>query len=349
MRSLIERQIRKYLTDHNKGIDDLSDFLEAIDRSYDNYDTQLKMIRRAMMISSDELFEANKKLTEQAKGQSKLIDKLKEVINTLSLYQLPKDKGLEDVELNGEKLAKFIDDQAKQIVEANTQKEQLVRNLEKQNQELNEYAHVVSHDLKSPLRSIDALANWLKEDYEDKLDENGNETLNHILNNVEKMDALITGILSYSTIDKKETEVYEVDLDHLVKDIIHTIHVPGQIKVEVKGKLPIVMADKFRMQQLFQNLIQNAINHVDKENGNVVVGAKDKKKYWEFYVKDNGVGIPQAQFEKIFQVFQKLDNDEKATGIGLSIVKKIIQLYGGEIWLDSKLSEGTTFYFILKK
>ncbi len=349
MRSLLERQIRKYLTDQEKNPKELSDLLNAVERSYDNYDTQLKMIRRAMTISSEELFEANRKLTAQAKNQSKLIDKLKDVINTLSFYQLPEIESVEDIELDGEKLAKFIDDQAKQIVETSNQKEALLKSLEEQNQELNEYAHIVSHDLKSPLRSIDALTNWLIEDYKELFDENGKETAQLILNNVEKMDSLISGILEYSTIDKAETDKYDVDIDHLVKEIINIIYIPEHIKIEIKGILPTIKGDKFRLQQLFQNLIANAVNYIDKDKGFVEVGAKDHIKYFEFYVKDNGIGISEAYHEKIFKVFQKLTDNEKSTGIGLAIVKKIINYYGGSIRINSKVDEGTTFYFKLPK
>ena len=349
MRSLLERQIRKYLTDKEKNPRDISDLLDAVGRSYDNYDTQLKMIRRAMMISSEELFEANRKLTAQAENQSKLIDKLKDVINTLSLSTLPKTESLDKVELDGEKLAKFIDDQAKQIVETSNQKEELLKNLEKQNQELNEYAHIVSHDLKSPLRSIDALTNWLKEDYADSFDENGKDTLNHILKNVEKMDSLISGILEYSTIDKAETKEYDVDVHHLVNEIIGIIYIPEHIKININETLPTIKGDKFRLQQLFQNLLINAVNYIDKPKGLVEVGVKESKDFWNFYIKDNGIGISEAYHEKIFEVFQKLTDNDKSTGIGLAIVKKIINYYGGSICLASKVNEGTTFYFTIPK
>src|SRR5690606_25630050 len=349
MRSLLERQIRKHLTDQNKDIDGLTDFLNAIQNSYTNYEDQLKMVRRAMAISSDELFEANKKLTAQAKRQNNLIHKLKEVINTLSLYQLPKNKKIEDVELDGEKLAKFIDDQTKQIVEANRQKEELLINLETQNQELNEYAHIVSHDLKSPLRSIDALTNWFLEDHGESLNENGREAIQLILNNVEKMEALINGILNYSTISKAETNVYDVDTNLLVKDIINIIYKPEHINIKIKGKLPVIEGDKYRLQQLFQNLLDNAVNYIDKPEGIIEIGVINANPFWEFYIRDNGLGIPKEYHTKIFQVFQKLKSNDDSTGLGLSIVKKVVDYYGGNIRIESKEGEGTTFFFTLPK
>ena len=107
--------------------------------------------------------------------------------------------------------------------------------------------------------------------------------------------------------------------------------------------------DKYRLQQLFQNLIGNAISYNDKTNGIVEIGAGSKGDMWEFYVRDNGKGIEPVYFDKIFNTFQKLENNIESTGIGLSIVKKIVTLYGGKIWLTSTLNKGTTFYFTLKK
>ncbi|WP_299120328.1 ATP-binding protein [uncultured Winogradskyella sp.] len=224
----------------------------------------------------------------------------------------------------------------------------LLNNLELRNQELSDYAHMVSHDLKSPLRSIDTLTTWLKDDYGDKFDENGNSNIKLIRNNVEKMDTLINGILEYSTIGKNRTEVYDVDTNKLIDDILDIIQIPENITV-IKNDLPIIKGDKYRLQQLFQNLIGNAISYNDKDHGSVEIGFSDKNKFWEFYIIDNGKGIDNKYFDKIFKTFEKLENNLESTGIGLSIVKKIVDLYGGKIWLTSKLNEGTTFYFTLKK
>ncbi|BAO75959.1 sensor histidine kinase [Winogradskyella sp. PG-2] len=223
----------------------------------------------------------------------------------------------------------------------------LLNNLELRNQELSDYAHMVSHDLKSPLRSIDTLIAWLKDDYIDKLDDQGQQSLNLIRNSVEKMDTLINGILEYSTIGKSTIEVYDVDLDNLVDDILDIIYIPDTIEIR-KEKLPLIKGDKYRLQQLFQNLISNSITYNDKEYGIVEIGVIDKNDFWEFYIKDNGKGIEEVYFKKIFETFQRLESNQDSTGIGLSIVKKIVDLYGGDIWLTSELKKGTTFFFTLK-
>lgn len=224
----------------------------------------------------------------------------------------------------------------------------LLSNLELRNQELSDYAHMVSHDLKSPLRSIDTLTAWLGEDYKDAFDENGNKTLNLIRSNVERMDTLINGILEYSTIGKNQIDVYDVNLNNLIDNIVDILQVPKHISI-TKTDLPVVRGDKYRLQQLFQNLIGNAIKYNDKVDGRIEVGVTNAIDVWEFYIKDNGKGIDEAYFEKIFKTFEKLENDVQSTGIGLSIVKKIVDLYGGKVWLTSVLGEGTTFYFTLKK
>lgn len=228
------------------------------------------------------------------------------------------------------------------------QQQVLLRNLEMQNQELSDYAHMVSHDLKSPLRSIDTLTSWLKDDYEDQVGEAGKKQINTIRNSVEKMDTLINGILEYSTIGKNKIEAYPVELNLLVNDVLNMIDIPSHISFQINN-LPTIKGDKYRLQQLFQNLISNAIAYNDKKEGKVKIGVIERENEWEFFVKDNGKGIDEVYYEKIFKAFEKLENNVNSTGIGLSIVKKIVNLYGGKIWLESQLNKGTTFYFTIKK
>ena len=349
MNSLLKRQIRKYLSEEHASSKEIAEFLDAVNRSYTNFDEQYVMQQRAMAISSEELFIANEQLKQEAIAQKEVIDKLKHVIETLKFYELPDHKSLDNVDLDGSKLVDFIDNQTKEIVKMNKQREKLLEELGHQNQELSDYAHMVSHDLKSPLRSIDALTAWISEDYKEKLDENGRESLILIRNNVEKMDTLISGILDYSTINKNQTEFYEVDIDKLVDNIMSTMLVPQHISIEKANKLPVVKGDKFRLQQLFQNLIDNAIKYNDKSEGRIEIGVTDDDTFWKFFVKDNGKGIEKNYFDKIFKTFQKLENNPESSGIGLSIVKKIVILYGGDIWVESELQSGTTFYFTLKK
>jgi len=235
------------------------------------------------------------------------------------------------------------------IKEQEKKKEELLQNLSIQNQELNEYAHVVSHDLKAPLINIHTLVGWYMEDHKESLGENQLKPLNQVLFNVEKMNFLIKGILDYSTIDKLESDDSLVDFNVILDEVLKTLLIPDNIKVTIQDNLPTVYGNTWRFKQVFQNLIQNAINYNDKDQGLIEIGFTDKTDDYEFFIKDNGVGIKSDYFEKIFKVFTKLESNGSSSGIGLSIVKKIINFYKGTIWLESELGKGSTFYFTILK
>lgn len=229
------------------------------------------------------------------------------------------------------------------------QKEKLLKELEKSNEGLQEYAHIVSHDLKSPLRSISALTTWLAEDYYEEIDDNGKFNLQQIQEKIEGMDSLIDGILKYSSINEENLDNTLVDLNDVISEIREIIFVPENVNIIIMNPLPNIKVDKTKIHQLFQNLISNAVVNIDREDGLVEISSEENNSHWQFRVKDNGVGIPEEYHEKIFKVFQSIGHSKRSTGIGLSIVKKIIDLYQGNIWLDSVVGEGTTFYFTLKK
>ncbi|QYS92051.1 PAS domain-containing protein [Flavobacterium covae] len=205
------------------------------------------------------------------------------------------------------------------------QKERLLLGLKKQNQQLNDYAQIVSHDLKSPLRSIHSLISWIKED---NLKEFSAQTLSYlemIEGKVEKMDHLIQGILTYSKIDTLENVYEEVDINEIIQNIIQIIHIPENVEVIIATILPIITADRYRIQQLFQNLISNAVTYIDKPIGKVIIDYKDTNDSHLFSIKDNGPGIAPENQDKIFTIFQSFTKHEKSTGIGLSIVKKLLK------------------------
>ena len=226
---------------------------------------------------------------------------------------------------------------------------ELLSKLEKSNEELKEYAHIVSHDLKSPLRSIAALTSWIKMDNLKVFDKESLQNFTDIETTLEKMDSLITDVLKFSSLEATVNEDDQVDLDVILKEAIKMLHVPINITINIKDKLPTIRGDKTKFQQLFQNLIGNAIKFNNKEKGIVTINVKDLKSFYKFTISDNGIGIEQRNFDKIFKIFQSLKKSEDSSGIGLSIVKKIVDIYNGEIWLESELNKGTTFHFTLKK
>jgi light-regulated signal transduction histidine kinase (bacteriophytochrome) len=237
------------------------------------------------------------------------------------------------------------------LKQAEERQTQLLKELESANTELKDFAYIVYHDLKAPLRGIGSLAEWLLTDYKDKFDEDGKELLDLLMGRIKRMHNLIDGILQYSRIGRLREEKDEVNLNKLIKDIIDMIAPPENIKITVENELPSILCEKTRISQVFQNLLSNAVKYMDKPKGEIKIGCNEDEEYWKFSISDNGPGIDKNHFEKVFQLFQTLKpRDEiEGTGIGLSVVKKIVELYGGTTWVDSKIGEGSTFYFTLSK
>lgn len=340
MNSLLKRQIGKHL---KNGLNHIDQFLESIDDSYSNYEDQIAILQHSMKISSDELYEANQKLRDEADSLKEINKNLEFILNSMNLDS---NTNQSIIDLN---TSDYIKGQTIEIIKINKQREELLYSLEKQNQSLNEYAHVVSHDLKSPLRSIHSLITWIKEENEANFNPTTEEYFTLIQRKVEKMNHLIQGILTYSKIDKVHIVNEEVDLNDLVQNILNMVFVPEHIEIKIANKLPTIKADGFRMQQLFQNLINNAINFNDKPNGLVEIACVEKEGHFVFSIKDNGVGISKKNHEKIFFIFESIAQDDKSSGIGLSIVKRILDNSNEKIWLDSQENKGTTFFFTLRK
>ena len=340
MNSLLKRQIGKHL---KNGLNHIDQFLESIDDSYSNYEDQIAILQYSMKISSDDLYEANQKLRDEADSLKEINKNLEFILNSMNLDN-NNNQSLIDFNTSD-----YIKQQTIEIIKINKQREELLNSLEKQNQSLNEYAHVVSHDLKSPLRSIHSLITWIKEENETNFDPKTEEYFLLIQKKVEKMNHLIQGILTYSKIDKVHIVKEEVDLNDLVLNILNMVFIPAHIDVKITTKLPIIKADGFRMQQLFQNLINNAINFNDKKEGLVEISCFDEEEHFVFSIKDNGVGISKNNHEKIFLIFESIAHDDKSSGIGLSIVKRILDNSNEKIWLDSQENVGTTFFFTLHK
>jgi len=340
MNPLLKRQLAKHLPGINSPV--LDPLLDVVSRSYDHYRDQIEILQNAMKLSSDELFEANEKLRSETNMLKDLNTDLNSVLFSMKL-------AAEDPDNENFNPAEYIRKQTEEIVKANAQREELLKDLAKQNQELNDYAHMVSHDLKAPLRTINTLIEWVMEDTAGKLDEGTIKSLNLVLFNTEKMDLLIKGILDYSSIDRDSADDRPVDFNSMLEELMITISVPQHIKVTIAPNLPNILGNYYRFRQLFQNLIENAVKYNDKAEGTIDIGFEEQEKEYVFHIKDNGRGIPEAYFEKIFNIFTKLDNNTQSSGIGLSIVKKIMERYQGRIWPESKEHEGTTFYFTLPK
>ncbi len=226
-----------------------------------------------------------------------------------------------------------------------------VDKLSNANRELSDFAHIAAHDLKSPLRAIGSLAGIISADYKDKIDERGKEYLGMLLSRAERMSEHLSSILKYSEICISKAQEENADLNIVVTEAISNVDVPENIEVTIENELPTVICDNNRILQVFQNLLDNAVKYMDKPQGLIKIGCVEEDGWWKFNVSDNGPGIDQKYFEKIFQIFQTLTrrDEREATGIGLSEVKKIVELYSGKVWVESEINKGSTFFFTLPK
>ena len=226
---------------------------------------------------------------------------------------------------------------------------QLLEQLEKINQELNDFAYIISHDLKAPLRGIKTLTEWITTDYANKLDENGKEQMSLLTNRVDRMHNLIDGVLQYSRVGRVKEDIVQINLNELISEVIDSLAPPENISIAIETELPTIKCERTRITQVFQNLLSNAVKYMDKPQGQIKIGCIEENGFWKFSIADNGPGIEEKHFEKIFQLFQTLAprDESESTGVGLTVAKKIVEMYGGKIWVQSKVGEGSTFFFTL--
>ncbi|MES2730577.1 MAG: PAS domain S-box protein [Bacteroidota bacterium] len=223
--------------------------------------------------------------------------------------------------------------------------------LEKINKELDQFAYIVSHDLKAPLRAIANLSQWIEEDLGGNLSEDVKGNLELLRSRVSRMQALISGILDYSKVNRTKITFEEVNVDALLKDIINILGLPCTHPITVQTVLPCIITNGIRLEQVFSNLISNAVKYHDKPSGNIRISYLDTPEFHQFSIADDGPGIALEYHDKIFVIFQTLQARDKveSTGVGLAIVKKIIEDQGGKIWIESEPGQGSTFIFTLPK
>ena len=224
-----------------------------------------------------------------------------------------------------------------------------IRELEKRNKELNQFAYVVSHDLKAPIRGIYNVIQWIEEDLGSEVSPQMRKYLNIIPERIKRMEDLIHGLLDYARISRERPLKETVDVNVLVKDITDLI-APKDFKIEVKD-LPVLTTEKIRLEQVFSNLISNAVKYAGRNKGQIQISARELKDFYEFSVSDNGIGIDPQFHGKIFEIFQTLreKHAKESTGIGLSIVKKIIDDQHCTIKVSSQLGKGSVFTFTWPK
>jgi signal transduction histidine kinase len=233
--------------------------------------------------------------------------------------------------------------------------EALLSELAAKNVEMESFVYTVSHDLKTPIVTIEGFIGALREDFADRLSENGEQYLQYMSDAARKMEVLISDLLNLSRIGRVTEAKEEFCFGDLVREALEILRpqLEGRgIQVHVQSELPVVYGERKRISQVVDNLLSNAIKYVGKDNPSprIEVGCQEQDGQTVFFVRDNGIGIEEKYFGKIFQIFERLPAAKQAgdgTGIGLTIVKRIVELHGGKIWLESELGKGTTFFFTL--
>jgi len=241
-----------------------------------------------------------------------------------------------------------------ELAEINRQLETANKELICSNQELDDFAYVASHDLKEPLRGISNICSFLLEDYGDRICEGMQQKLERLPVLASKLDKLISSLLYFSRTGRQELTFVPTDLNLIVEDVVGSLQemiIEHDVDIRIPKTLPTVTCDIVRVGEIYRNLITNAIKYNNNAGKWVEVGAKQTDNSpLCFYVQDNGIGIHSKHFDKIFQIFKRLHAESRyggGTGAGMTIVKKIVERHGGQIWLESHLDQGSTFYFTL--
>ncbi|WP_153800431.1 sensor histidine kinase [Foetidibacter luteolus] len=223
-----------------------------------------------------------------------------------------------------------------------------VNEVEKVNKQLERFVYIVSHDIKSPLSSIITMLSLLEEDHRILKDNELQSKIEMLSQASLHLSGMIGSILDYSRKSMSQQTIEEVDVQELVLQTAYLLFPPKHITISVNDDLPVIYTRKLKLQQVFQNLLGNAIKYNNKAQGHIQVGYNDRPSFHEFYVKDNGAGIPEKDQDSIFKLFHVTNNQptrESATGIGLNILKMLVEEQGGKIWVESNYGEGSTFFF----
>jgi signal transduction histidine kinase len=223
--------------------------------------------------------------------------------------------------------------------------------LQEKNEELDQFAHIVSHDLKGPLRGIDNVVSWIEEDHQQELTPKVNEYLHLIKGRVVRAENLIHGLLSYARIGKEIVPKEEVNIKELLAEVKDSVPLTENVSIDIQEMMPTTYTERIPLFQVFSNLVSNAIKYNDKQKCEIKISCKDSGNKYEFTVEDNGPGISEQYHQRIFVIFQTLKERDsfESTGVGLAIVKKILDKRSEKISLESKPGDGARFSFTWSK
>jgi signal transduction histidine kinase len=228
---------------------------------------------------------------------------------------------------------------------------ELIAALAKSNRDLDQFAYVTSHDLRAPLRGIANLASWIDEDLGERLSEGGREHMRLLRNRVQRLEDIIQGVLAYSRAGRSDEEPTEIELGALVREVVELLAPPARAEILISKNLPTLHAPRVPLQQVLLNLVGNALKYNHGDHPTIEIGAEPCADGWEIYVRDNGPGIEPRYHAQIWGLFQTLVSRDKheSSGIGLAIVRKIVEAHGGRAWVESDEGKGATFRFTWPK
>jgi PAS domain S-box-containing protein len=223
--------------------------------------------------------------------------------------------------------------------------------LKRSNADLEQFAYAASHDLQAPLRAIRNVSEWIEEDLPEELPETVRDHLTKLRSQVDRMEKLVDDLLRFARAGVESVEASKVDVTALIQDLVELLAPPEGLRISCEPDLPLFETARPPLEQVFRNLIGNAITHHDRDRGRIVIAARDRGRHYEFSVTDDGPGIAEASREAVFKMFTQLCSRTAAsgTGIGLALVKKIVQSYGGDVSICSPGERGTTFAFTWPK
>lgn len=219
------------------------------------------------------------------------------------------------------------------------------------NQDLREFTRIAAHDLKTPVRAIGMLSDWITDDYARQHHTEGQRHAELLHTRAVRIHSFLDAIQRYTEITLDDITFTNVDMNVVIHEVEDTIHTTKPFTLTTENTLPVIIAHKPHMKKVFANLIRNAVHFNDKNVATVTIGHEETTDTWKFWIKDNGTGIEEEHHERIFQLFQILHqrDETEGVGIGLPIVRKIVELYEGTIWVDSVKAQGCTFYFTISK
>lgn len=350
-------QLARLVVDNPSQVQRMNKLLPLIEQ-------RMEIVRAVVTLRRDEGFEAARALIVTGKGKDvhnairRNIAEMEEAANVLLKQRMASSKSSRQIALAlvvlGSLLSIGISCLAAYLIRrdfAGGRKAHAL--LERSNRDLDDFAYIASHDLKEPLRGLHNYASFMQEDYAAILDEQGKHYLERMQRLVERLTALIDGLLAYSRTGSSDLPREPVALDHVLDEVAEDLkpflHDQG-VELVRATPLPIFTCNALRVREVFQNLITNAAKYNDKPEKRIEVGCDATRQTPVFYVRDNGIGIAPQHQDSIFRIFKRLHEQGKyggGTGAGLTIVKKIIERHGGRIWIESTHGEGTTFYFTL--